>query len=138
MKRTPLERRTPLARTSGLRRGSTRLKRSPLGRATPAQRERVRDLACIVCANGAGHCHPAHVVDRHLVTEDAANDVRAVVPLCPVCHRLYDDAGLDLSPYLEPRWRDSLGWAVESAGLFTALRRITGTRWQPLSESEAA
>lgn len=150
MKRTPLQRRTELARTemarstatldrAPLRRSATsRLRRTPLGHCTPLQKERVRDLACIVCGGNAGHCHPAHVIDSGTLPADVANDVRAVVPLCPECHFQYDHADLDLSPHLEPRWRDSLEWAVGAVGIFTALRRITGRRWAPVDEIEAA
>lgn len=60
------------------------------------------------------------------MTEEAANDTRAVVPLCFLCHRLFDDADLDLLPYLEPRWRDSQEWAAGAVGLASALRSITG------------
>lgn len=126
-----------LARRTQLNRASKSLKRTPLGHCTPEQKARVRDLACIACGRGLGHCHPAHVIDSGGLSAEVANDVRAVVPLCPVCHRLYDDLQLDLSPYLEPVWRDAVVWAVEAVGLFRALRRITGQRWAPV-ESEAA
>jgi hypothetical protein len=131
VKRTELQRRTPL------RRGPSSLRRTPLGHCTSAQKERVRDRACIVCAEHRGDCHPAHVIDRAVVSVEVANDVRAVVPLCSGCHREYDTDSLDLSPYLEPSWRDSAAWAVEAVGMFRALRRITGQRWAPV-ESEAA
>jgi hypothetical protein len=124
-----LARRTTLAPTS------SRLKATPLGHCTEEQKARVASLACIVCGEHLGHCHPAHVIDRASVNAEAADDVRAVVPLCPPCHRMYDDGDLDLSPHLEPRWRDSLGWAVEAVGLFVALRRITGKRWKPIEEA---
>jgi hypothetical protein len=91
----------------------------------------VRDLACVACGEHAGHCHPAHLIDRATVSAEFADDVRAVIPLCPMCHRAYDAELLDLSPHLEPRWRDSVAWAVEAVGLFRALRRITNQRWVP-------
>lgn len=129
MKRSaPIERRTGLKRTSGLSRGSSRLKRSPLGHCTEAQKERVRDLACLVCAEHAGDCHPAHVVPRNGLPQEVADDVRAVVPLCFEHHRLYDNGQVDLAPYLEPRWRDSVEWAAGAVGLWKAVRYITGTR----------
>lgn len=124
---TGLERKTPLVR------GSSQLKRkTPLGHCTRAQKERVRDLACLVCALHAGECHPAHLIDRARTSKEAADDVRAVIPLCELHHRAYDGERLDLSPYLEPRWRDSIAWAVEAVGLFRALRRITGQLWVPI------
>ena len=130
MKRTELARRTPLAR------GSTRLKRTPLGRATQEQKERVETRACLVCHQHAGYCHPAHLIDRARINDTFADDERAVVPLCFEHHRAYDSEALDLSPYLEPFWRDSIAWAVEAYGLFPALRRITGKHWQPTEEDK--
>jgi hypothetical protein len=118
---------------SELKRGSGPRRRTPLGHCTPDQRERVRDRACIVCGEYAGDCHPAHVIDRAAVNANCADDVRAVVPLCPMCHRAYDAGLLDLSPHLEPHWRDAVAWAVEAVGLFRALRRITNQRWAPVT-----
>jgi hypothetical protein len=126
-----------LARRTRLNRSSRSLKRTPLGHCTPEQKARVRDRACIACGYGLGHCHPAHVIDSGGLSAEVANDVRAVVPLCAVCHCLYDDLQLDLSPYLEPLWRDAVVWAVEAVGLFRALRRITGQRWAPVEAEEA-
>jgi hypothetical protein len=127
LQRSELQRKTPL------KRGSTSLRRTPLGHCTPEQRERVRGLPCIACGVFSGPCHPAHVIDRATVSQDAADDVRACVPLCFPHHRAYD-----LLPYLEPRWRDSLEWAVGAVGLLRALRRITNRRWVPESEHEEA
>jgi hypothetical protein len=129
-KREPSRR--PLARRTKLKQGTSRLTVTPLGHCTEEQKERVRDRACIVCAEHRGDCHPAHVIDRGVVSVEVADDVRAVVPLCFRCHRDYDTGGLDLSPYLEPSWRDAVAWAVEAVGLFRALSRITGKRWAPI------
>jgi hypothetical protein len=126
-----------LARRTQLNRSSNSLKRTPLGHCTPEQKERVRDKACIACGLALGECHPAHLIDSGGLSIEIANDVRAVVPLCAVCHRLYDDRQLDLSTVLEPLWRDAVVWAVEAVGLFRALRRITGQRWAPV-EAELA
>jgi hypothetical protein len=146
MKRSGLERRTPLKRGE-LKRGpgvekaagpkrSVSPRRTPVSSATPAQRERVKDRACIVC--GTHPVDPAHVIDRSL-TPSAGDDVRAVVPLCRFpCHHDYDEGDLDISPYLEPEWRDSLAWAVEAVGLFRALKRITKATWVILPAEEAA
>lgn len=126
MKRTELKRRTPL------RRVPPRASRRAISPATPEQRAKVRDLACIVC--GQGPCDPTHLVDRSLAPS-AGDDIRAVVPCCRRCHRAYDDGDLDLSPYLEPRWREEVAWAVEAVGLFRALRRITGRHWTAIEEA---
>jgi hypothetical protein len=124
-----------LQRRTQLSQGTTRLKVTPLGHTTAEQKARVEGISCIHCGLGAGHCHPAHVIDRGAVSVEAADDVRAVVPLCPPCHRLYDGGELDLSRDLEPVWRDAWEWAVGAVGFFPALRRITGTRWVPTGEA---
>jgi hypothetical protein len=112
-----------------MERRAARLKKTPLGHCTDAQKARVADQVCIVCGKHFGHCDPAHVVPRGhpKMTPSAANDIRAVVPLCRNCHDDYDE-GLDLLPYLEPTWRDSQEWAAGAVGLATALRSITGER----------
>ncbi len=131
VRKKPLRAKTELCRSSpleDLRRGS-RSKRSGVSPATAAQRRRVADRACIVCARQP--CHPAHLIDRSLAP--SSGDVtEIVVPLCPHCHREYDDGRLDLSPYLEPRWRDAVAAAVGTVGLFRALRRITKRDWMPV------
>lgn len=126
----PLKRQAPLTNgASGSRdqsdRGGARRSRSrPVSPASPAQRAKVKGKACIVCAGGP--CHPAHLIDRSLGGND---DPRAVVPLCPSCHRLYDEGGLDLLGSLEPRYREELAYAVELVGLVATLRRVTNDRW---------
>jgi hypothetical protein len=108
-----------------------RIARSPLGHATPEQRSRVADRACIVCGKHAGNCHPAHLIPRAASPSDSADDERMTVPLCPVCHPEYDEGQLDLLPHLEPYWRDAIIAAVEAVGLMAALKRITKRRWVP-------
>jgi hypothetical protein len=102
-------------------------RRRSISPASNAQRAKVRDRACIVCARGP--CHPAHLIDRALGGND---DPRAVVPLCPSCHRLYDDGTLSLLEHLEPRWREELAYAVELVGMLAALQQITNSRWEPI------
>jgi hypothetical protein len=43
---------------------------------------------------------------------------------------------LDLSPHLEPHYREEIAWAVEAVGMFNALKRITGQKWMPIKEAE--
>lgn len=90
-----------------------------------AQREAIDGQFCLVCAQMP--VEPAHLIDRSLCNDQA--DPRAVVPLCPVHHRQYDDHDLDLLPYLEPRFRVELGFAVERFGLLSTLNRVTGLNW---------
>jgi hypothetical protein len=93
---------------------------------TAEQKARVAGKSCIVC--GREGVVPAHVIDKSLAPS-AGGDERAVVPLCRWCHTDYDDHELDLSPYLEPAWRDSVAWAVEAVGLWKTVRRVTGADW---------
>jgi hypothetical protein len=141
MRRSELQRKTPLRRTTLLEaknmRGRPRRAISP---ATPAQRARVKDQACIVFGPAGCWCdgpvQPAHLIDRSLAPA-AGDHPLAVVPLCARHHVLYDDHKLDLSPYLEPHWRESVAWAVGAVGLFGALKRITGTEWAPVKGAAA-
>ena len=107
------------------------MKRKAISPASPEQRAATRDRACLVCRGHAGHCHPAHLIDRSLTTV-GQDDPRAVIPLCPEHHRLYDDpigtGGIDLLPFLEPHYRAELAYAVERVGLLTTLRRVTNDR----------
>ena len=137
MKRAELQRKTPLRRgtplnsaESGLKRGPGPSRKTPLGHCTPAQKERVAEQVCCVCGAAFNACEPAHVVPRGhpRVSHVAADDVRAVVPLCHWDHRLFDEGKIDLLPYLEPAWRDSQEWAAGAVGLATAYRAITGDR----------
>jgi hypothetical protein len=110
-----------------LKRTPAKPRRQPISPASPAQRAKVKGRACIVCAH-PGPCHPAHLIDRSL---GGGDDPRAVVPLCPLHHRLYDEHKLDLLGDLEPRYREELAYAVELVGLVRALQRVTNERWAP-------
>jgi hypothetical protein len=101
-----------------------------LGHCTPEQKERVANQVCIVCGGFFGVCDPAHVIPRGhpKMSNVAADDVRAVVPLCRVDHIFFDKGQTDLLPYLEPAWRDSQEWAAGAVGLASAMRSITGDR----------
>jgi hypothetical protein len=130
----PLERRAPLARGTGLRRDTPNTReavrrnaRRQVSPASAAQRAKVRHKACIRC-DADGPCHPAHLIDRSLGGDD---DPRAVVPLCPACHRDYDEGRCSLLEHLEPDYRAELAYAVELVGLLAALRRITNERYVP-------
>jgi hypothetical protein len=123
----PLRRRKGLARRAALRRKGP-LRRSPVSPASPAQRGKVRALACIVCDTRPAD--PAHLVPRSLGGCDHAD---CVVPLCRTHHRLYDRGELDLLAALEPRFRRELAHGLLHAGLLGLLRRVTVTRWEPVN-----
>ena len=110
----------------------TRLARTgPIGRTTPEQRARCAEQVCVVCGRHFGLCETAHAVPRGHVkmSEDAANDPRACVPLCPGpdgCHRAVDEGRIELLPHLEPAWRDTQEWAAGAVGIASAYRSLTG------------
>lgn len=117
------------AKPTELKRTAAPRKRRSISPASTAQREKIRtEAACIVCQSEL--VHPAHVIDRSLGGDD---DPRAVVPLCPLHHREYDDGHLSILEYLEPHRRDELAYAVELVGLITALERITNEKWRAIA-----
>jgi hypothetical protein len=113
VKRSELKPGKPLARTPGPARTKP-LKKGRGFAASPAQRDKVRDVACIVC--GEWQTDPAHLTAR---ARGGCDDPLCVVSLCRSHHRLLDAGSLDLLPYLEPRYR--------------AFRRATGD--YPVSEA---
>lgn len=138
----PLERRTPLGpgaksreRRSTFAAKSTELKRTApskrsrgISPASPAQRSKIASEVCVVCQSEL--VHPAHLIDRSLGGDD---DPRAIVALCPLHHREYDDGHLSILEYLEPHYRAELSYAVELVGLITALERITNRKWREVA-----
>jgi hypothetical protein len=109
---------------------STRSTRASFA-ASPAQREKVSDQACIVCWKGP--CDPAHLIPRSLAPDPAGDPIR-VVPLCRRHHSDYDEGILDLLPHLMTlHWRHELAHAVldHPSGMVGALQRITNQRWGP-------
>lgn len=130
---TPVDRPAPKEKApsqlkrSQMKRRPSKLKRGPVGRCTDAQKARVIEHCCIVCGKHFNRCQPAHLVPRGhpKMSDAAADDVRAVVPLCHEDHLSFDE-GMDLLPYLEPHWRDAQEWAAGAVGLATAVRSISG------------
>ena len=109
------------------------MKRSPLktGKgfaASVAQRRKVNGQGCLVCAQGP--TDPAHLIARS-ATRIGQEDAKAVIPLCRVHHRDFDDGRLSILEYLEPYWREELAFAVERVGLLSTLQRVTNCRWVP-------
>jgi hypothetical protein len=119
------QRRAPVRQE--LRSAPAKPRRKAISEASHAQRAATRDRACVVCDQGAGACHPAHIIPRG-VTSVGQDDPRAVVPLCAVHHRLYDEGGLSILEFLEPHYRVELAFAVERVGLLSTLRRVTNER----------
>lgn len=104
---------------------ATATRRKPISEASPRQREAIAGKACVVCRESP--TDPAHLLPRGLCA-DGDGDPRAVVPLCRIHHRAFDEGGLDLLPYLEPHYRTELAFAVERFGLMATVRRVTNER----------
>lgn len=100
-------------------------RRRPISPASPEQRAAVANRACVVCREQP--TDPAHLIPRGLAA-DGDGDPRAVVALCRTHHRLFDEGGFDLLPYLEPFHRAELAFAVERVGLMATVRRVTNDR----------
>lgn len=138
MKRTPLARtsapltrRTPLSRGKGpqTRDGEplrgTAGRRAPISPASRAQRAKVRaEGRCRRCGapDSVTALHPAHIIDRSL---GGCDDPLCVIPVCPACHRAYDDGRADFLPVLTYAEQ---GHAAAHVGLIAALRRIVNDR----------
>jgi len=123
MRRTPLRRR-PLRPGTRAPCRRTPPARAPFAPASAAQRDAVRDRACIVCG-GRTAVDPAHLVPRSL---GGCEHPLCVVPLCRAHHRAYDRGELDLVAFLEPDHRAEAAHAVAHLGLIGALRRLSGDR----------
>jgi hypothetical protein len=116
-----------LKRTSSL--AVARPKRTPISPASRTQRIKVARAECIVCGQDSTQTtiDPAHVVPRSLCAT-GADHPDAVVPLCRVDHSAYDENRLDLLPFMEPRYRDELAYAVKQVGLSRTFQIVTGQK----------
>jgi hypothetical protein len=101
------------------------VKRSTVGHASPAQREKVREERfCRTC--GGMYTDPAHVIAR---AQGGCDDPDCVIPLCRQCHQLYDESlGLEVLGVLSLQEQ---AHAVSHVGILRALHRVTGLRWVP-------
>jgi hypothetical protein len=132
-RRTPLSRGTKgLTTRSPLKRSSTPRKRQPISPASPAQREKVRDAACIVTGKDRFETRidPAHLYPRG---KGGCDSPLCVVPLSAEIHRFFDDGRFDLLPYLAGRYVAELAHALEhfDGALLSMLQRLTGERYVP-------
>ncbi len=103
-------------------------RRRPISEASREQRAAVASRSCIVC--GEPGCDPAHLIDKSLC-HDGDGDPRAVIALCRIHHRAYDEQGLSILEHLEPHGREALAYAVLRFGLISTLERVTNEHWQP-------
>lgn len=125
--------RTELARRSGLKRGSSRLRKTPLGHASKAQKEKVlREGLRIAPVDywPAEAVDPAHVCPRAIGGCDSED---CVIPLTRNQHRQYDEGKLSILEYLT---LDEQAHAVSHLGILGALKRATGENYVPESEMD--
>lgn len=131
MRRSGLQRRTPLKQGGSL-------KRSRLGHASVEQKAKVWregarlwDGAVPVRWDEEHHLEDAEVVDpAHIVAraQGGCDDEDCVVPLPRRLHRLYDNGELDILPYLT---LEEQAHAVSHLGILGALKRTTGEVYVP-------
>lgn len=130
MKRTPLERKTPLRRTDGLKARSAPKPRKGISPASPAQRSKA--AFCIVrnLDRFEATIDPAHLWPRG---SGGCDDPLCVVGLERSIHRAFDDGEFELLPYLVERHVPELCHALEHAdgNVVALLQRLTGKRWRP-------
>ena len=108
--------------------------RSGFTPASPPQRLAVKDQGCLLC--GKGPVQPAHLIDRQMLADGQEHEL-AVIPLCALHHRGYDDGTLSVLEALEPYHRDVLAYAVQRFGLISTLERVTNQRWRAREDRAA-
>lgn len=140
MKRSPLTRPAPLARTTRPKRTSPL---RPVSRTNPRRdwteaRAKVDyEGRCRVCGRSDVKLDAAHIIPRSMVPPDCGGEhPDNIVPLCAErCHPAYDRGELDLLGALSIAEQVK---AVDLAcGISRALRRITKQHWCPVEERAA-
>ena len=128
-------------------RGTT-MNRTKSFEASPAQRAKVKGLACVGCgkeAGGAWAIDPMHVWPRG---KGGCDDPACVLPGCrnvytgEGCHRAFDNGELDLLP----RLAGSEAWALEQAhpiakhgvGLVELVKRLGGNQTEVIEAAAEA
>lgn len=130
----------PLNRKSPSPKARKPMKRGKGFAASKAQREKVRDLPCVVCGRDRheAEIQAAHVYPRRLQSCSCAD---GVVPLCSEDHSTFDDLNrpFDLLPYLAGRYDRELVHAVAEHGVPISylLEQVSGVKWEP-AQKEAA
>ena len=124
-RRTPLERGKPLASQGNGSQRSTAPQRRPISPASRPQRNKVQaEGKCRVCGipDTVTTIDPAHATDRSIGGCDSPD---CVVPLCRICHDRYDAHDLDLLPFLT---KTEQAHSVLHLGIEAARQRITNER----------
>jgi len=94
--------------------------------ASPAQREKVAGLLCLVC--GRTPVDPAHIVPQRL---GGCADPACVISACRHHHRLYDSGAFDLRPYLGDGFRVELAHALTHVSAAALEHALSGGGWAP-------
>jgi hypothetical protein len=135
---TPVDRPAPREKApsqlkrSQMKRRPSKLKRGPVGHASPQQRVKVEAQGCRVTAARPAESYvvdPAHIVSRAL---GGCDHVDCVVGLRRDLHIKYDEGKLDLLPLLT---LDEQSHAAKHLGLLGALKRTTGENYVPEREA---
>lgn len=135
LKRTELQRKTPLRSRAGLSgarvpaKARPSLKRGRGFAASPAQQEKARSEPCVVTGQETLYgatIDPAHLWPR---SQGGCSHELCTVPLERGLHRLFDEGEFDLLPYLKGRLPE-LHHALDHADgdLCGLLHRLTGER----------
>lgn len=127
-----------LSRTQ-MERKPSRLKRGPVGYASPEQKAKVEregprldlsvaEIHALVGLVDLGPTDPAHIVPR---TQGGCDSEHCICPLPRLLHDLYDDGKLDLLPWLT---LEEQAHAASHAGLLGALKRTSTDTYVPQRE----
>lgn len=102
MKRSGLTRNSELFRHTDLRSDPEKVKRfnrpRAISPASPAQREKIKDRICVWCGDPA--TDPAHLCPR---SRGGCDEAACVVPMCRICHTLFDQGEIDLESVIALR-----------------------------------
>lgn len=124
-----------LSRKAPMERKPSKLKRTPVGHASPRQRVKVEAQGCRVTAARPAESYvvdPAHVTPRGIGGCDHED---CVVGLRRDLHIKYDNGELDLLPYLS---LEEQAHAVSHLGILGALKRTTGETYIPQPQGAAS
>jgi hypothetical protein len=134
LKRSGPMRRVSEKRAPQVRKQGSTLKRGRGFAVAPAQREKVRDLPCIVTGQDRNEAviHPMHLWDRG---RGGCDDPLCVVPGRADIHRLYDEYKIDLLPALiNGGYFPEMAHVIEAHDVSPTqlLERLTNVRWAPV------
>jgi hypothetical protein len=133
VKRSELQRKTSLRRTTPLKGSASRSRSRAISPASPEQKAKVKRIGfCIVTGDMEG-LTPAHLWPRGMGGCDHED---CIVPLHYEEHRLFDEHKLDLLPHLLAHhcWVE-LAHMVEAHHVdpIHMVERLTGERWAPIT-----